>query len=69
MSAVDELTDEQLERRAAEVLQRELGLAGVVRLMKLRTSSGDYTLERGGWLDRLTVDEIAAEVGIPTKHT
>ncbi len=64
MSAVQNMTDEQLEQHAAEILHRELGLAGMVRLMKLRMGSGDYTRDRHQWLDGITVDDIAKEPGI-----
>jgi hypothetical protein len=36
----------------------------MVRLMKLRTGSGDYTRDRHEWLDGITVDDTAKELGI-----
>ena len=59
MIALDKLTDEQFERHALEVLQRELGADGLARFLRLhRSGSGDYTQERIEWQKNLTVDQI-----------
>jgi hypothetical protein len=44
-------------------LQRELGLDGLARFLRLyRSGSGDYTRDRHRWLEGATVHEIMAEV-------
>lgn len=44
MIAIDELTDEQFERRALDVLLRELGPDGLARFLRLnRSGTGNYT--------------------------
>ena len=59
MTALDELTDEQFERHALEVLKRELGADGFARFLRLnRSGNGDYTTDRAEWQQGLTVDEV-----------
>ena len=42
-----------------EALKEKLGSAGAVRFIRqFSTGSGDYTKERGAWLDKLTDEEI-----------
>lgn len=59
MIALDELTDEQFERHALDLLPRELGLDGLARFLRFnRSGKGDYTRDRGQWQKDLTLDEI-----------
>ena len=59
MIAIDELTDQQFERHALEVLKRELGADGLVRFLRLnRSGPGDYTNDRDSWQKDLTVDQV-----------
>jgi hypothetical protein len=51
MISIDSMTDEDFERHALAILQRELGLDG-----------GDYTRDRHRWLGATTSQEIMAEV-------
>jgi hypothetical protein len=63
MISIDRMTDEDFERHAFAILKRELGLDGLARFLRLnRAGSGDYTLDRHGWLDGMTIDDIMAEV-------
>ena len=63
MIALDKLTDEQLERHALDVLKRELGVDGPARLLRLhRSGSGDYSRDRIGWQEDLTVDQIIESI-------
>ena len=63
MISIDRMTDEDFERHAFAILKRELGLAGLARFLRLnRAGSGDYTRDRHGWLDGMTIDDIMAEV-------
>jgi hypothetical protein len=63
MIPLDQMTDEDFERHALAVLQRELGLDGLARFLRVyRAGTGDYTRERHRWLDRATVEDITAEV-------
>jgi predicted XRE-type DNA-binding protein len=53
------MTDEQFERYALEVLQREIGSDGLARFLRLnRSGKGDYTRDRIEWQKNLTVAEI-----------
>jgi hypothetical protein len=62
MSPLEKMSDEDFERHALAVLQRELGLDGLARFLRLyRSGSGDYTRDRHRWLEGAT-DEIMAEV-------
>ena len=63
MTALDQLTDEQFERHALDVLMRELGPVGLVRFLRLhRPGSGDYTLERDAWQKDLTLDDVIKSI-------
>jgi hypothetical protein len=57
------MTDEDFERHALLILQRELGIDGLARFLRLnRAGDGDYTRERRGWLEGTTIDDIMAEI-------
>jgi hypothetical protein len=63
MIAIDQLTDEQFERHALEVLKRELGPDGLARFLRLnRSGAGDYTRDREHWQKDLTIDEILESI-------
>jgi len=63
MIAIDQLTDEQFERYALDVLKRELGADGLARFLRLnRSGPGDYTHDRDDWQKDLTVDQILASI-------
>ncbi|HWE53078.1 MAG TPA: hypothetical protein VG273_25025 [Bryobacteraceae bacterium] len=63
MISIDGMTDEDFERHSLAILQRELGLDGLARFLRLnRSTDGDYTRNRHKWLDGLTIDEITTEV-------
>jgi hypothetical protein len=58
---VEKMSDEDFERQALAILQRELGLDGLARFLRLyRSGSGDYTRDRHLWLDGATIQEIVA---------
>ena len=47
MTSVEHMTDEQFERYALEVLQRELGADGLARFLRLnRSGKGNYPRDR-----------------------
>ena len=63
MIPLDRMTDEDFERHALAVLQRELGLDGLARFLRVyRAGTGDYTRDRHRWLDGTTVEDVMAEV-------
>jgi hypothetical protein len=63
MIPLEETSDEDFERHALAILQRELGLDGLARFLRLyRSGSGDYTRDRHRWLEGATIQEIMAEV-------
>jgi len=58
MTSDEHMTDEQFERFAFEVLQREVGPDGLARFLRLnRSGTGDYTRDRIQWQKDLTVDQ------------
>ena len=66
MRSVEQMTDEQFERYALEILQRELGSDGLARFLRLnRSGKGDYTRDRRQWQKNLTVGEIVASLNRP----
>lgn len=63
MIAIDRLTDEQFERHALELLQRELGPDGLARFLRLtRSGAGDNTRDREQWQKDLTLDQILESI-------
>jgi len=55
MSPLEKMSDETLSVDALAVLQRELGLDGLARFLRLyRSGSGDYTRDRHRWLEGAT---------------
>ena len=59
MIAIDQLTDEQFERHALELLQRGLGPDGLARFLRLnRSGTGDYTRDRAQWQKDMILDQI-----------
>lgn len=53
----------EIDRRAREVLTRDLGIVDTLRFLgQFRSGSGDYTSDRGEWLDDLSLDEILSEI-------
>jgi hypothetical protein len=64
MIANDQLTDEQFERHALDVLKRELGADGLARFLRLnRSGSGDYTHDRDEWQRDLKLDQVIESIG------
>ena len=63
MIAIDQMTDEQFERQALEVLKREFGADGHARFLRLnRSGSDDYTRDRDQWLKDLSLDQILESI-------
>jgi hypothetical protein len=63
MIPLEETSDEDFERHVLAILQRELGLDGLARFLRVyRAGSGDYTRDRHRWLEGVTIQEIMAEV-------
>ena len=63
MIAIDQLTDEQFERHALHLLQRELGPDGLARFLHLnRSGTGDYTRDRKQQQRDLTLDQILKSI-------
>jgi hypothetical protein len=59
MSGIATMTDEQFERHALGVLQRELGVDGLARFLRLhRSGPGDYTKDRLQWQKDLMIEEV-----------
>jgi hypothetical protein len=59
MIAIDQLSDEQFERHALDLLQRELGIDGLARFLRLnRAGTGDYARDRDDWQKDLELDQV-----------
>jgi hypothetical protein len=66
MTPVEQMTDEQFERFALEVLLRELGPDGLARFLRLnRSGKRDYTKDRMQWQKHLSVAEIVDSLTPP----
>ena len=63
MTALGQLTDEQFERHALDVLMHELGADGLARFLRLhRSGPGDYTSDRDAWQKDLTLDQVLESI-------
>jgi hypothetical protein len=61
--AIDQLTDEQFERHALDLLKRELGPDGFARFLRLnRSGARDYTRDRDELHKDLTMDQVIASI-------
>lgn len=55
---VDKMSDDEFERYALGLLERELGVYGFARFLRVyRAGSGNYTEDRHRWLDGLSVED------------
>lgn len=53
----------EVSQQAREILIREMGVVDTLRFFsQFRSGGGDYTKERGQWLDDLSLDEIVSEI-------
>jgi hypothetical protein len=53
----------ELNQHATAILVREIGVVDTLRfLSQFSTGSGDYTKERGQWLDELSLKQITSEI-------
>ena len=63
MIAIDQLTDEQFEQRARDLLKQEFGEDGLARFLRLnRSGAGDYSLDRDEWQKDLTVEQVLQSI-------
>lgn len=63
MIPLEKMSDEDFERHALAILQRELGLDGLGRFLRIyRAGTGDYTRDRHRWLEGATIQDIMVEV-------
>lgn len=63
IAKIDQMTDEQFQRYALDLLARELGPDGLARFLQLnRSGTGDYTRDRERWQKDLTLDEILGAI-------
>ncbi len=66
MTPVENMTDEQFDRYALDVLPLELGPDGLARFLRLnRSGKGDYTRDRMQWQKDLSVAAIVAPLNPP----
>jgi len=57
------MTLEEIRVAGLRALARDLGAVGLVRfLQQFEMGSGDYTTERGQWLDGYTVQDVVRQI-------
>jgi hypothetical protein len=62
MIPLEQMTDEQFERHALNILTREMGVYGLARFLRVyRAGGGDYTQDRHQWLKDASVQHLARE--------
>lgn len=63
MIKVETKTPEEVRRAGLEALEKSLGPAGMVRFIQLfEKGKGNYTRDRGKWLDKATMNDVIADV-------
>jgi hypothetical protein len=66
VNPIEQMSHEQPERHALEILSRELGPHGLARFLRAcRSGSGDYTSDRNRWLQETSVQDLARNAGSP----
>jgi hypothetical protein len=62
---IRDMSDQEFQRHALSILQRELGAEGFARFLRLyRSGRGNYTEERDQWLKSVTSDEIVEQIRV-----
>jgi hypothetical protein len=57
------MTQEQIRQKGLQALASKLGPVGMVRfLQQFETGKGDYSAERHGWLQGVSVDTLAEQI-------
>lgn len=57
------MTLDQIRSAGLAALHRELGPVGMIRfLQQFETGSGDYSSERHGWLDTVSLDALVRDL-------
>ena len=57
------MTPVELQRKGWKALVNALGYVDAIRFIRqFDSGSGDYTKERHQWLDKLTMDDIIADI-------
>ena len=60
---IREMSDQEFQRHALSILQRELGAEGLARFLRLyRSGRSDYTKEREQLLRGVTIDDIVEQI-------
>jgi hypothetical protein len=63
VAMIDKMTDEEFQHHVLEILHRELGVYGLARYIRVaRSGSGDYTQDRHQWLDKMTIQDVIAQL-------
>ncbi len=58
----------QIRQLGVDALYRELGPVAMIRFFQqYDTGRGDYSVERNGWLDNISVEEIAEKANAGRK--
>ena len=53
----------EITAEGTEILIREMGIVDALRFLnQYRAGSGDYTKERGSWLNKLSLRQIVTEI-------
>ena len=53
----------EINKEAEAILIRGMGVVSAMRFLnQFRGGSGDYTKERGQWLEGLSLDQVATEI-------
>jgi hypothetical protein len=60
----------EINEQATNVLIREMGVVDTLRfLTQFRPGSGDYTKERGQWLDNVPLEQILSDIKAKRRET
>jgi hypothetical protein len=62
------MTQDEIRKAGMDALVKALGPVGMIRFLQIYSQGkGNYTEERGEWLDKLEMDEILEDIKEGTK--
>lgn len=66
MAELANMSDEEFQQHTMRLISRELGADGLARFIRLnRSGRGDYTRDRHQWLDKVSIEELYADLETP----
>lgn len=60
----------EISRRATQILFKEMGAVDTIRFLnQFSLGQGDYTKDRNNWLDKISMDDVIAQIKAEKNRT